>query len=265
MDTKTFVIPLDGSRFAERAIPIARSMADRFGGGLLFVSTVESGPFRPSEYLDEVAARYSHPVIDKVVVDDRYPADAIVTLLAESDDRIVCMTSHGRGGLRWGLIGSVAEEVVRRADRPTLLVGRNCRDAPLPGEGHMLVCVDGSDASARLVPAVRDWAERLKLDVHAAIVVHPLDVESAERPSSLVDPIVGQFGGPDVVTAHVLTSMYPAGALADFAQDLPAAVIAMNSNGRTGLARVTLGSTTMSVLHQAPCPVLVTCTPPAKG
>ena len=258
-DKKTFVIPLDGSRFAEQAVPVARVMADRFGGGLLLVSVVERGPLQPDAYLAEVAARYSHPQIETRVVADRYPADAIATVVGESDDRIVCMTSHGRGGLRWGIVGSVAEEVVRHADRPTLLVGRNCRVDSLTGSDHMLVCVDGSDAAARIAPVANDWAERLKLDVHAAVVVHPLEVESAEHPEALMGGITEQFGGPDHVTATMLTSQYPAGALADYAKDLPAAVIAMRSHGRTGLSRIALGSTTMAVLHQAPCPVLVTC------
>ena len=259
MTDKAFVIPLDGSAFAERAVPVARLMADRCGGGLMLVSVVERGPLQPAAYLAEVAARYSHPRIETRVVDDRYPADAIATVVGESPDRVVCMTSHGRGGLRWGMVGSVAEEVIRHADRPTLLVGRNCRDDSLTGSSHMLVCVDGSDAAAGLAPVASDWAERLKLDLRAVMVVHPLDVESAEHSDVVIGGITEQFGGPDHVSATMLTSQYPAGTLADYAKDLPAAVIAMCSHGRTGLSRIALGSTTMAVVHQAPCPVLVTC------
>ena len=56
MDPKTIVVPLDGSEFAERALPVAKAIADRIGGGLLLVSASYRGPLHPHEYLDEVTA-----------------------------------------------------------------------------------------------------------------------------------------------------------------------------------------------------------------
>jgi nucleotide-binding universal stress UspA family protein len=38
MAPKTFVVPLDGSEFAERALPVAETLAERLGGSLLLVS-----------------------------------------------------------------------------------------------------------------------------------------------------------------------------------------------------------------------------------
>ena len=265
MTPTTFVVPLDGSEFAERAVAVAAALAHQSGGGMLLMTALERGPLHPREYLDEIAARHADVPIQRVVDADRYAAEAIVHVLEESPDRIVCMTSHGRGGIRWGMVGSVAEEVIRRASRSTVLVGRHCRDDFLAGAPHMLVCTDGSVSSAQLAPVALDWAERLKLDVHAAIVVHPLDVESAEHPEVLIDPIVEQFGGADHVVAKVLTGRFVEGALADYADDLPAALIAVNCHGRTGLARFALGSTTMGLLHQASCPLLVTSMRPAEG
>jgi nucleotide-binding universal stress UspA family protein len=230
----------------------------------LLVSVQDHGPLRPSEYLDEIA-RCPRPVpVETVGISDTYPADAIAKVVGESDDRVVCMTSHGRGGLRWGILGSVAEEVVRRADRPTLLVGRHCRE-DFWHAGNLLACVDGSESASRVAPAALEWAERLRLAVHAAIVVHPLDIESAEHPGALLGPIVDRFGGADRVKATMLTSRYPEGTLADYAAELPAAIIATNSHARTGLARFALGSTTMALLHQATCPLLVTAVTPAQG
>ena len=92
----------------------------------------------------------------------------------------------------------------------------------------------------------------------SAIVVHPLDVETAEHPEVLLDPILEQFGGPEHASVNLLKSTYDAGAIADYAYDLPAAMIAMECQGITGLARVVLGSVTMGVLNLAPCPLLVT-------
>jgi nucleotide-binding universal stress UspA family protein len=260
MTSPTLVVPLDGSPYSERALPIATAIAQRGDGRLLLISAEDHGPLHPAEYLDAIAA-FPRPVpVETVAVadTDAFPGKAIAEVLLAADDRIVCMTSHGRGGLRWGLLGSVAEEVMRRVDRPSLLVGRHCHEDFLTDRGFLLACADGSESSVELAPIAIEWAERLALNIHVATVVHPLDIESAEHPEKLLDPIVEQFGGSDRVAATLLTSRYPAGALADYADDLGAALIAVNSHGRTGLARFALGSAAMGLVNQAPCPVLVT-------
>ncbi len=258
MIPNTYVVPLDGSPFAERAIPVASALAERVGGRLLLVSAPHNGPLGPRDYLAEVAARYTAVPVDTISNVADLPADAIATVVGESDDRIVCMTSHGRGGLRWSMLGSTAEEVVRRSERPVLLVGRHCRDDFLARGTHMLAAIDTAENATGLAPIALEWAARLGLQLDAAVVVHPLDVESHERPEPLLDPIVEEFGGAGTVRASLLSSTYIAGALVDHADALPAALIAMNTEGRTGLARVALGSVTMGVLHLATCPVLVT-------
>ena len=90
------------------------------------------------------------------------------------------------------------------------------------------------------------------------VVVHPLDVESAEHPVDLLAPVAGHFGLDDPTLVTMIRSNYPAGAIADFASDLPAALVAMKCHARTGLARFALGSVTMGTLQLASCPVLVT-------
>ncbi|HTK16450.1 MAG TPA: universal stress protein [Acidimicrobiia bacterium] len=260
MTSPTFVVPLDGSAYSERALPIATALAQRANGRLLLLAAEEHGALHPAEYLDEIAARPGPvPVETRSFTDtDVIPAAAIGQVIRESADRIACMTSHGRGGLRWALLGSVAEEVMRRADRPTLLVGRHCRENFLTDARYLLACVDGSDSAAELAPVAIDWAARLALDVHIANVAHPLDVESAEHPEKFLDPIVEGFGGSDHVAATLLRSRFPEGALADYARDISAAIVAVNSHCRTGVARFALGSTSMGLVSQAPCPVLVT-------
>src|SRR5437016_1443673 len=143
MLARTFVVPLDGSAFAERAVPVACALAERVDGRLLLLSAPYKGVLQPGEYLAEVAKRCAVPV-DTRADTTFLPADAITNVVAESDDRMVVMTSHGRGGLRWSIVGSTAEEVIRRSDRPLVLVGRHCRDDFLVAGEHLLAAVDGT-------------------------------------------------------------------------------------------------------------------------
>jgi nucleotide-binding universal stress UspA family protein len=56
------------------------------------------------------------------VVEGPSAARAILQAAKRLDVDVVVLGSHGRSGLRRALIGSVAEEVVRHADRPVLIV-----------------------------------------------------------------------------------------------------------------------------------------------
>jgi nucleotide-binding universal stress UspA family protein len=56
---------------------------------------------------------------------------------------------------------------------------------------------------------------------------------------------------------------YPVGVILDEARDRRVPAIAMSTLGRGGLSRMTLGSVAASVVHAAPCPVLVVRPPDA--
>jgi nucleotide-binding universal stress UspA family protein len=258
MTPKTLVVPLDGSEYSERALPVAEAIAERIGGNLLLVSALYRGPLHPGEYLEDCAARCDRTPVELIAAKEELAENAILDTLRGSDDRVVCMTTHGRGRLRWAALGSVAEDVIRRADRPTLLVGRNCRTDFLDRSSHLVACTDGSEGAMELAPVAREWADLLGLDVRVAAVRHPLDVESAEHSDALLASMVAEFGGRDPSEATLIRSSYPAGALADYADELPAALLGMNSHARAGFPRLALGSVTMGVLHLASCPLLVT-------
>ena len=57
---------------------------------------------------------------------------------------VVCMTSHGRGRLRWAFLGSVAEQIISESHDPVVLLGRQCGTEWPDGLKHMLIGIDGS-------------------------------------------------------------------------------------------------------------------------
>jgi hypothetical protein len=212
MDTKTFVVPLDGSEYSERALPVAEALATRCGGRLLLVSAQFHGPFDPHEYLGEQAARVADCPVEIAPTKTERAAVAIASALEGYDDRIVCMTTHGRGSWRWAAVGSVAEEVICRTDRPMLLVGRHCHADFLERGKDLLVCADRAEAATALAPVVHEWAGVLDLHPRFAVVVHPLDVGSAEYPQTVLDPVAQALHVP-ADDAQLLRRNYVAGAL----------------------------------------------------
>ena len=264
MVVKTIVVPLDGSPFAERALPIARAVARRVGAEIILVTTHwddwESADRKG--YLEDIAAQQNDIRTEVALIDEHPAARAIEHVVNDGPNRLVCMTSHGRGTFRWAMLGSVAEEVVRKTREPMLLVGRHCSDA-WPGDfRHMLVCVDGSNVADPIIPVATRWAKALGLDARVAHVVHPLDVEGATHPNEVLDAIVEHFVADGVnAVPVVLRGSHTAGAIADFARELPATLVAMNTHARGGMARLALGSVAMGTVGLADCPLLLTPMP----
>ena len=55
------------------------------------------------------------------LVVDPHPALAILRAAGEQRSDVIALATHGRGGVRRLLLGSVADKVLRGADRPVLL------------------------------------------------------------------------------------------------------------------------------------------------
>jgi nucleotide-binding universal stress UspA family protein len=137
------VVPLDGSELAEKALPYAEELARLCGAGLHLVRVVDV------THLDRfgaIAVEYAD--LDLLLADEQQSAREYTTamgrqaaergLTVTSEVRqgvaareilattrpgdLVAMASHGRGGLARWFLGSVAEEVARRAAVPVLLV-----------------------------------------------------------------------------------------------------------------------------------------------
>jgi nucleotide-binding universal stress UspA family protein len=141
------VVALDGSELAERILPHAEALAEKFGATLYLLRAAE--PIPPSLLVAEAAAgavtlpedtlhqdqqdaaSYLRAVCQRlrgrginaqVEAPDGVASGAITTCAAELEADLIAMTTLGRGGLGRAVLGSVADSVVRHAPCPVLLV-----------------------------------------------------------------------------------------------------------------------------------------------
>ncbi len=151
---RTFVVPLDGSDFAARAIPIAAELGARFDAGLVLATVpttldAEARAERP-RWLEDAARGVRSARVEVALVDTDDPAAGVVGLLRDRGDAGLVMATHGRGVLGTAALGSVAQEIVRVAGVPVLLVGRvRARNTP-GGAGR-----SSSATTGRLPPRPR--------------------------------------------------------------------------------------------------------------
>lgn len=142
---KRVLVPLDGSALAESALTQAKQLAKLVGAGLHLVRVVDTsswmnaypmvpaielGAFQQalvkeeSEveiYLGTIASQLRAQGFETHTALLQGRIGQSIARFAEPGDVIV-MTTHGRGGLARWFLGSVAEELVRHARAPILLV-----------------------------------------------------------------------------------------------------------------------------------------------
>jgi len=188
----SILVPLDGSEFGERAIPLAVDLARRNNAHLelamvhqplqSFATAVEM-PEVGAEYEDESRRReqeYLHQMTQRLASRHNIPvssrllqgsvAETLESYAQVSAIDLVVMSTHGRGAMGRFWLGSVADRLIRRLHLPVLVVRPSWQeDMPDAEIKRILVPLDGSPlAEAILEDAVRfggDEAEYLLVSV----------------------------------------------------------------------------------------------------
>ncbi len=166
------LVPLDGSPAAERALRPALELVSRTGVPLRLLRRVFTDEAEEATaYFAGLADRCAGVTdAEAQIVDRDSIPDAIVDGLEPGT--LVCMSSHGRGGIPRAVMGSVAEALLRTLDRPALVVGPQVTgDSVLAG--RVVACLDGSVESERTLPPARRWAEALGLPLWLVEVGQP--------------------------------------------------------------------------------------------
>ena len=131
------IVPLDGSKPAERALDHAREVALGLGLNIHLIRVVsprtETAEFyydieadllqAATQYLQVVGAKLETGAFNVTTrVFRGFPAAAIVDYATTIDGSVICITTHGRSGLGRLLLGSVADKVLQESHSPVLMV-----------------------------------------------------------------------------------------------------------------------------------------------
>lgn len=133
---KTILHPTDFSESARAAYELACALARDHGARVVAVHVLPT-PFASTElaisqqtpeyrkevftYLNESAPDREGVAVERRLADGD-PASTILNLATEVGADLIVLGTHGRSGLWRLLMGSVAEEVLREATVPTLIV-----------------------------------------------------------------------------------------------------------------------------------------------
>lgn len=307
---KRILVPLDGSDLANRALPVAAHIARITSGSIILfgvaTTPIESGPsLVPSRqeeetiqddvghvkaYLQEAA---NSPALAGLTVETHAVFDAIAPAIIAATQTyqadIVVLCSHGYGGTKRWLLGSVSQKVARHCPVPALVLHADgailSSDHPL----RVLVPVDGSKLSETVLePALQfmaDMSGAAQGELHLLRVINvpttngkfrsqayidfEADIRAQEKQeaqaylAALVKRL--QLSAPEnvritssmVVDADIAATIIHAAEQHEVIDSKSYNVIAMATHGRGGIQRWALGSITERVLGATRLPLLI--------
>ena len=294
---RTFVVPLDGSTLAERALPYAIRLATARNGRLVLVQAAMAPPpvtiddsdwevvqrnaIQESErYLQDIAWSISAELAVEIDVAYGHAADRILETTSRYAADAIVMTTHGRTGLPHLLQGSVTESVLANSTVPVFALYTPPDEPPPPPfpteSARLLVPQDGSRydpaAVAAAVEMVRtrgeivllrvvEPPEYVKMDERGHVLAYIDQQEETERLRALayLTRVARELRLGEAAIQLRLEVRFgePVTGIALVAKETCPDLIVMATHGRTGIRRALSGSISGNVIRALRRPVLL--------
>lgn len=292
------LVPLDGSRLAEAALPPAARLVEIFDARVTLFHVIERNapsevhgqrhlrtPAGAYKYLGEIGAR-AFP--DAVGVNSHVHTSAVgnvaESIVAHADELasdLIVMCTHGRGGLREWLFGSIAQQVVAAGTTPILLIRPTAdveeRERPFACR-QILVPLDGNSDHEQSVPIAAELASACGARLHLTMAVPTRSTLSGEHAiagvtlpgtiSTLLDMAAAraelylrrhravlQATGLDVTTGVARGD--PASCIVSTALRANADLIVLGTHGKAGADAFWSGSVAPKVSNRTKLPLLL--------
>jgi nucleotide-binding universal stress UspA family protein len=290
------LVPLDGSPLAEPAMRGARHLAETLGAEVTLLHMIErNAPLTvhgqshlaaaddAERYLNELVRRtlpsalavHCHVHTDTI-------NDVAASIIAHAEELhidLIVLCTHGAGGMRHGLFGSVAQRVISLGSTPVLLIPTppsedhadvSCRRllVPLDGDaeheqGLSAVAQLGLAPGAHLLllMVVPTWldlkpAQRIASRLLPATTVELLDASRDPAQAYLDDKSAGMQGAGWKVLTRVVRGE-PVSAIVAAARDFAADLIVLGTHGKTHLDAFWSGSVTPRLARKSRLPLLL--------
>ncbi len=298
---RKLLVPLDGSRLAEAVLPATRRLAQRFGATVSLLHVMEQGApetvhgerhlddiKEAEEYLNRVARECRCPNSSvEVHVHPNLERDVVASIIGharEFEADLIILATHGWGGMRDLLVGSIAQQVLRRGVLPVLLIRPTPSGNPPPFEGkRVLVPLDGKQShDGAVLPVVERVAEALGSSLHLLLVVPTLstmprnqapvgilspsataaalDMEEEEGRNYL-DRVAREMKGRKIDVSAEVRRGDAANSVVDAVREIDPDLIVMATHGRAGLDAFWSASVGSKILSRIQQPLLMVRVP----
>ena len=289
------LVPLDGSKMAEEALPAAAYLARISGARVTLVHVIEknapkavhserhlTNPEEAQQYLRKIAEQ-SFPQelevewhVHTSLVSD--VARSIVAHVEELHHDLVVMCTHGGGGARDWLFGNIAQQVIGLGQTPVLLIHPEKRHKGEFTIKRILVPLDGNNEHEQGLPVAMEMAEACQLQLHLLMVVPTFSTLYGEHAASgrllpgATQAVLelAEMGGQEYLRRHVaglnqkaihntaeVARGDPSRTIAKVAGKVKADLIILGTHGKSGMDAFWSGSVPPKVSSHSKVPVLL--------
>jgi nucleotide-binding universal stress UspA family protein len=292
---KHILVPLDGSKLAEAALPVAASLARTLKASVTLLHVIESdapeqvhserhltAPGEAEAYLAETASRAIEEGIKiewhvHTAAVNNVPA-SLVEHAEELKPDLMVMCSHGGGRMRDVFFGNIAQQVISRGVIPVLMLHpEKPSDEPFQLK-KILVPLDDESIHDQSLPYARDLAGRYQAEIYLLTVIPTLGTlagEEAAAGSLLPTTTIAMLDiEEETAKEHLQTHLDelsqagfdvnaevargdPAATITETANRTEADLIILSTHRRAGLDAFWAGSVTPKVARSSKIPLLL--------
>ena len=284
---KKFLIPIDFSEHSRVAAQQGVSLAQRHQAKVYFLHVGENSQQaaqRLSEFIN--AMQFENSLDSKKLVAQGSPSSVILSVARKTGANMIVMGSRGMSGLKHFVYGSVAEEVLREANCPVLVIKRRKQTGfasyvmpqirKLEGTlqvDKILVPLDFSPASklafqhavavaanySSTIYTLTVFEKKLKeygddSEEHTTLVIRGEKVRLWEEFPALLASAGYSLGHSRL--KRMLLAGEAAAKIESVVDKKEIDLIIMGTNGRTGLEHLFIGSVAEKVLRAVNCAVM---------
>lgn len=196
---KNILVPLDGSKLAEAAIPVAASLTKTLNAPVTLLHIIEKDAPQEvhkdhhitqadeaSAYLERLAKR-AFPADAKVDwhVHTAAVKDVAVSIvehaMTEFQPDLIVMCTHGSSGVRELLFGSIAQQVVAHGKTPLLLIKPEVNSVRTFKPDKILVPLDTGPVHDDSLPITKELAKAYQSEIYLLTVVPTFSTVAGEK------------------------------------------------------------------------------------
>ncbi len=272
---RNILIPLDGSKFAENAIPAGKFLATHYDATvtLLSVCSSDSEAEEKRSYLEGIAKSISAEGLKVAIeVAKGRVCETIGEVARKVSADMLIMTTHGWGGWKGLLRKSRAVEILRSVSIPSVIIRPRNGTVPPPKVDRVLVPLDGSVFSERVLSYVRALDPSFNSTVillsvpdvpepglygTLADVVARLRRKAESQSRSYLEAIAEVLREDGLKVETVVTGSNPVKTILRVSEEKKVTLIMMSARGRGATSSSSLGGVAVRVLRQVRRPLFL--------
>ena len=261
------MVATDGSKYGESAVREAIRLAKICSSNLIAVSVVKTNIEFDSvlpqfvekkekeaiKHLESVKAQAAEEGVNCVTIVSRNeePYEDIVHHASKNNVYMIIMGTHGRSEMKRLMMGSVTAKVIGHASCNILVLPLNAKVECK----NVLIAIDGSKYSEAAASEALGIAKRCG----SSLIVLSVALSDAELTATQdnVNKVSEAAAKEDIKTTSIVTKGKPYESIIETAKQKEVDVIVVGSHGRTGLARLLMGSVAERVIGLSESAVMV--------